>query len=148
QKFKRDPYDLSVFRFPNGAVFINGMSINDPQSTQMVYDRLKETHNLHSKNLTLVVNNRRDRAYRTEHMISLVASITPSRVWLLGAAQGAVKNRLLKQNKDLKVRQIKDIKELDFKQLGGDEVLFAVGNIANEGHLLMEKVKEEAVQIE
>ena len=65
--YQRDPYALSLHRLPGGGVFINGMSINDPQSTQLVFDRLVEKYGWDRNKLILVINNRHDRGYRTQH---------------------------------------------------------------------------------
>lgn len=146
--FKRDPFDLSVFSFATGGIFVNGMSINDPQSTLIVYKGLQEKYELYDKKLILLINNRRDRAYRTEHMISLAQSIRPDEIWVIGAAQNAVKNRLLHKDKALKIKLLNKAEEIDFSRLQENEVLFAVGNIASEGHILIEMVKKEAEQLE
>ena len=92
--YQRDPYALSVHRLPGGSVFINGMSINDPQSTEMVCRRVLEKYGWTQRELLLVINNRPDRGYRTEHMAMVTKALSPDRVWLLGASQMTMERRI------------------------------------------------------
>ena len=68
QRFSRDPYALSLYRLGKAA-FIGGLSINDIQSICMVWEKLRAEHGWQDKKLTLLVNNRGDRASRTEDML-------------------------------------------------------------------------------
>ena len=126
----KDPYALSLHRLPGGALFVGALSVNDPQS-----------HELAQRRLVLLINNRRDRGYRTAHMLLLAKRLKPDEVWLLGAAQKAFARKLQKVG-PVPVRCFASADELD---LAADEnmVIFAAGNIAAEGHLLMVRVREE-----
>ncbi|MEG1849492.1 MAG: poly-gamma-glutamate synthase PgsB, partial [Oscillospiraceae bacterium] len=50
-RYQPDPYALSLHRFSSGAIFVNGMSINDPQSTALVADRLTARADLADRRL-------------------------------------------------------------------------------------------------
>lgn len=54
---------------PLGAAFVNAMSVNDPQSTQLDYHRVAGRPGMVGRRLVLLINNRPDRGYRTEHMM-------------------------------------------------------------------------------
>lgn len=55
---------------------------------------LAEKNGLFEKRLILLVNNRPDRGYRTEHMLLLAQRLSPDEVWLMGAFRGAAARRL------------------------------------------------------
>lgn len=137
----KDPYALSLHRLPGGALFVGALSVNDPQSSEQVWHQMKERHELAQRRLVLLINNRRDRGYRTAHMLLLAKRLKPDEVWLLGAAQKAFARKLQKVG-PVPVRCFASADELD---LAADEnmVIFAAGNIAAEGHLLMARVREE-----
>lgn len=141
--YKRDPYALSLFTLSGGALFINGLSINDPDSSFGVWDMLKNKHSLGDRRLILLINNRPDRGYRTEHMLLLARRLAPDEVWLLGAFQGVVSQKLGRSPDAPFIRRFKKADELPLGEPDGNSVIFAAGNIANQGHPLMERVKKE-----
>lgn len=141
--YQRDPYALSIHRLPGGGVFVNGLSINDPQSTQLVFERLAKRFGWDSGDLILLINNRPDRGYRTEHMVMVAGALQPSRVWLLGASQRAVTRALRKTVPQLDVRRFSQVGALPLDQLPAGQVVFAVGNVAGPGHEVMRRVREE-----
>lgn len=143
QTYKRDPYALSLFRLPGGALFINGLSINDPQSTEAVWQTLKDRHGLEGKRLVLLINNRPDRGYRTEHMTLLAERLAPQALWLLGASRGMVRRALKKRLPQATATCFTSADSLPLHAPGPDTVIFAVGNIANDGRRLMTRVKTE-----
>ena len=140
--FKRDPYALSLHSMGAG-LFIGGLSINDIQSIQMVWNQLKEEHDLHDKRLTLLVNNRSDRGSRTEDMMKTCLAIKPQRVWLMGASQGYMRRKLQRGLPELEIEGVETVKSLKFDLLTQDDVVFAIGNIAEGGRELMTRVREE-----
>lgn len=137
----KDPYALSLHRLPGGALLIGALSVNDPQSTEQVWQQLKQRHGLAQRRLVLLLNNRRDRGYRTAHMLLLAKRLQPDEVWLLGASQKAFAGRL-KKERPVPVRCFASAAQLDFAA-GEDTVILAAGNIAAEGHRLMARVREE-----
>ncbi len=141
--YQRDPYALSMHRLPDGGLFVNGLSINDPQSTQLVFERLAKRFGWDSGDLILLINNRPDRGYRTEHMVMVAQALQPAQVWLLGASQRAAARAILKKNPALEIQRFSRAGELPLGQVPQGKVVFAVGNVAGPGHEVMRRVREE-----
>ena len=144
--YQRDPYALSIHHLPCGSVFINGMSINDPQSTEMVCRRVLEKYGWAQRELLLVINNRPDRGYRTEHMAMVAKALAPDRVWLLGASQMTMERRIRRDVPGVQMQGFRKAEELPLEQLTEKTVVFAIGNVAGPGHALMKRIREEAVE--
>ena len=144
--YQRDPYALSIHTLTNGCTFINGMSINDPQSTEMVCRRVMEKYGWQERELLLVINNRPDRGYRTEHMAMVAKALAPGRVWLLGASQMTMERRIRRDVSGVEVLGFRKAEELPLEGLNESTVVFAVGNVAGPGHALMKRIREEAVE--
>ena len=142
--YQRDPYALSVYRLQGGGMFANGMSINDPQSTQLVYRRLAEKLGWGNGELILLINNRPDRGYRTEHMVMVAGALQPAQVWLLGASQFSAARAIQKSVPRARIQRFSRAEELPLEQVGAGAVVFAVGNVAGPGHAVMKRIEEEA----
>ena len=147
RQYQRDPYALSVHRLKNGCVFVNGMSVNDPQSTTGIYHRLVEKYGWENRPMILVVNNRADRGYRTQHMIDVARQLRPETVWLFGAAQSLVAGHIKRSLPNVRICRFRHAKELDFAQMPPEALVFAVGNIAGPGRELMRRVREESEDV-
>lgn len=139
KNFKRDPYDLRIYEFPNGGIFINGLSINDPQSSYLVLNKILEKYNWNNRKLTLLINNRPDRGYRANHMISLTNLINPDKVLISGAFSYILKSRL----KSFDPIIMKNIEDIDFNNLNENDIIYGVGNIANGGEYIIKKAMKE-----
>ena len=142
QHFPRDPYALSIFRLGK-ATFIGGLSINDIQSICMVWERLCAEHRWENCRLMLLVNNRGDRASRTQDMLCVCTKLRPAEVWLMGASRGYMRRGLKRKLPDSAVRILTSTADIKIKDLKEDQVIFAIGNIAGEGRKLMEYVQRE-----
>ncbi|MBE6973297.1 MAG: poly-gamma-glutamate synthase PgsB [Ruminococcaceae bacterium] len=141
--YQRDPYALSLYHLPGGGVFVNGLSINDPQSTQLVFERLTKRFGWDSEALILLINNRPDRGYRTEHMVMVAQVLQPTRVWLLGASQRTAARAILKKVPQSEICRFSRVGDLPLDQIPQGKVIFAVGNVAGPGHEVMKRVREE-----
>lgn len=144
--FKKDPYALSIHRLGRG-IFINGLSINDIQSTCMVWEMLKEKYGLEGRELILLVNNRPDRGSRTQDMLSVCLALRPEQVWLMGAARSYMRRGLERRLPRCRVRNLKSPRDMGLDSLEERHVIFAVGNIANEGRDLMAYVRKEGTEL-
>lgn len=142
QRFSRDPYALSLYRLGKAA-FIGGLSINDIQSICMVWEKLRTEHGWQDRKLTLLINNRGDRASRTEDMLRVCTALHPAEVWLMGASRGYMKRGLRKKLPDTAVRELSGGTDIAVDSLTEDQVIFAIGNIAGGGRELMEYVRRE-----
>lgn len=141
--YQRDPYALSMYRLPNGGIFVNGLSINDPQSTQLVFERLSNRFGWNGGELILLINNRPDRGYRTEHMALVAQALRPAQVWLLGASQRTAARVIWKRVPRMEIHRFSRAKELPLDQIPRGTVVFAVGNVAGPGREVMIRVREE-----
>ena len=138
--FKRDPYALTVHRMGEG-LFVNGLSINDVQSTCTVWRDLKGK--LGCRRLILLVNNRADRGSRTQDMLAVCCELCPDAVWLMGASQGFMARSLAKKLPGTPVERFARPELLPLDGLTPGEVVFAVGNIAQGGRDIMARVRQE-----
>ena len=145
-KYQRDPFALSLHQLPSGGVFVNGMSINDPQSTQLVFHRLAEKYGWKTEDLILLINNRPDRGYRTQHMVMVAHALKPTVVWLAGASQMTTQRAILKGVPNAEIHRFADGNEIPIDDVPAGKVVFAVGNLAGPGHAIMKKVREEATE--
>lgn len=139
--FRRDPYALSLHRL-HGAVFINGLSINDRQSICRVWEELRDRHPWDDRELVLLVNNRGDRASRTRDMLWVCQQLRPGQVWLMGASRGYMRRKLNRTLPGTAVRALRRADEMP-REVNGTQVIFAIGNLAGEGRSLMEQVRKE-----
>lgn len=142
--YKRDPYALTLHRI-HGSVWINGLSINDIQSTCMVWEQMAEKYELRQRKLILLVNNRADRGSRTQDMLQVCLALKPQEIWLLGASRSYMQRGLARHLPDAQVTWFARAQDLDFSGLDQNCAVFAVGNIAGEGRALMERVRKEGI---
>lgn len=146
-RYQPDPYALSLHTLPRGGVFVNGLSINDPQSTELVFRRLSHKYGWEGKRLILLINNRPDRGYRTRHMAMVARDLQPQEVWLMGASQLIMAWSVKRDVPHAALRRFYQVEQLPLDQLSGDTVVFAVGNLAGLGRPLMGRVREEAQHV-
>lgn len=140
--YKRDPYALTLHRI-HGCIWINGLSINDIQSTCMVWEQMAEKYDLTGRRLILLVNNRADRGSRTQDMLGVCLALKPQEVWLLGASRTYMQRGLARGLPETRVTWFARAEQMDFSRLDQNCAVFAVGNIAGEGRALMERVRKE-----
>ena len=145
-RYQRDPFALSLHRLPGGGVFVNGMSINDPQSTQLVFRRLADKYGWKAEDLILLINNRPDRGYRTRHMVMVANALKPPTVWLTGASQQATRRAILKKVPETEISCFDQSTNIPMAHVPAGKVVFAVGNLAGPGLTVMEWVRKEAVE--
>jgi poly-gamma-glutamate synthase PgsB/CapB len=144
--YQRDPYALSFYRVGNGALFINGLSINDLQSTLKVFETLHKKLEFGKGKFILLLNSRADRASRTIQMAELVRDLTPDSLWLLGSGRKLLYHTLprrISKEKMPEIQLYKSAAKLEFSGLQPEDVIFAAGNIAMEGKKLMDRIREE-----
>lgn len=139
--FRRDPYALSLHRLGEG-VLVNALSVNDIQSTCMVWEQVRGRLEQVSR-LIVLVNNRPDRGSRSQDMRRACLELRPDEVWLLGAVQGYMRRGLERRLPGTTVHSFRRAAELPLKSLRPGETVFAIGNIAGPGRDLMTRVREE-----
>ena len=139
RKVKPDPYEAKAYTL-EGITFVNGMSANDPVSTEMVYDRFKHLKTKDGKSV-VVLNTRPDRGYRTGLMIDYIKKQSPDIVWLLGSGRRVASMRLRKCG--FETREYAGADKLPIESLPDGSLIFAIGNIANEGIALMDIIESK-----
>lgn len=141
KNYQRDPYALSIYKLENGAIFIGGLSINDPVSIKIVYNHLVEKLNLDKYKLTLLISNRLDRGYRTLQHQKMALELNPKAIWIMGGNSYAMAGYFNKNLPDCPVTILRNSKHIPFQDLAPNDVVFAVGNIAEGGNHIMDMVK-------
>lgn len=144
--YQRDPYALSFYRIGKGTLFINGLSINDSQSTLKVFETLQKKLGLEKGKLILLLNSRADRASRTIQMAELVRDLAPDSLWLLGSGRKLLNHilpRRIPKDRMPEVHLYASAAKIDFSVLQPKDIVFAAGNIAMEGKKLMDRIREE-----
>lgn len=141
--FIRDPYSLSIYKFENGGLFVNGLSINDVDSTEIVYNYIMDRYKFNDKEFIILINNRVDRGYRTRLLIDFIGKIGASRVWISGDNRYYAYMYLKKMYPKKNIEIFRNIKDIPFKSLGYSDIVFAIGNIGKNGIELMDRVSRE-----
>ncbi|MCQ1531368.1 poly-gamma-glutamate synthase PgsB [Lutispora saccharofermentans] len=141
----RDPYALSFYRLRSGAVFIGGLSINDPVSIQIVYNQFVERMNFGQRRLILLITNRSDRGYRTLQHQELAVVLKPAAIWIMGGSSCAMARAFFKKMPDCPVTILKNAVEVPLRTLDSNDMIFAVGNIGEGGKAIMERIEKEGV---
>lgn len=145
EHYRRDPYALSVHSL-GPAIWINGFSINDIQSTCMVYQYISHRLCLAHRQLIVLVNNRSDRGSRTEDMLEVCLRLAPAQVWLMGAGKSYMRRNLKKRLSHVQIRNV-DVSKLTPDGMPDNGVIFAIGNIAHEGRAVMELLRREGEDV-
>lgn len=143
--YQRDPYAISIYRLENGAIFIGGLSINDPMSTKIVYDRLIKQLGVDNHKLNLLISNRLDRGYRTLQHQDLAVELNPENVWIIGGNSRVMARSLVKRLPNSNILVLHKAYEMPLSGLTTKDVIFAVGNIAEGGNEVMDLVKREGI---
>lgn len=140
--FSRDPYALSLWRIGSG-VFVNALSINDPESTARVYADVRGRLEQDITHTVFLFNNRMDRGARTHDMVSVALRLKPDEVWLLGSGQDYFRRSLLLDGFSGTIVPLGRQFESRLRALPAGTLVFAAGNIANDGRRLMEFAAKE-----
>lgn len=145
KNYHRDPGVLKVLLYKNREnkiYFINAMAANDPNSTEIIIDRLSKKDYWNNKRY-LLVNNRGDRVSRWEQYISFVKKIDKKFDKILISGE----NRELFQKYLLKEKIVKEKIEIvgnasDFDSIEKDILILAVGNICGNGEKIVDYFEE------
>ena len=82
------------------------------------------------RRLVLLINNRPDRGYRTEHMMMVARGLEPEEIWLIGASQRAVRRTLRTSCRTHLSGCFLERRQLPLDSRGADTMIFAAGNLA------------------
>ena len=120
-------------------IFLNGLSINDPESIETVYNEIIKTYN--PKDITILLNSRSDRPTRVLQHIDLLSKLTCKKIKVFGSNPTYVKNKLSKKtNVNIEVlTNIESLKE--------EKIVFAIGNIGGKGMEIIEYFRKNGEKI-
>ena len=119
----------------DNTIFLNGFSINDPESIKIVYDKIIDKYD--KNNLSILLNNRFDRPTRVMQHIEMLKDLECKKLILFGANPNFIKTRLEKQNYKFEIKILNNIEDLK-----EEEIIFAIGNIGGEGMKILSYFKE------
>lgn len=140
--YQPDPYALSVH--PAGPrLFVNALSANDIQSTLSIWEDMLARYGQQYPNHVLLLNCRADRGARTEDMLEMALQLRPHSLLLMGAQQNYLRRRLLRKLPELNIGCCKKGAVLDLSRLPEGTLLFAAGNLAGDGRMLIRAMQEE-----
>ncbi|MCI7768987.1 MAG: poly-gamma-glutamate synthase PgsB, partial [Christensenellaceae bacterium] len=138
KKYIHDPGALAAYKIGN-TVFINGFSINDPDSTLEVYDTVIGKRYPGDK-LTVLLNTRPDRPFRIDQHVDMLTKMRFKNVIIIGSNRNYVKKQLEKRG--IHAQTIKK-----YSELLDEEFVFGCGNIASDGMKIVEYFKENGEEL-
>lgn len=146
KNYKRDPGVLKIYKIKthsdNEVSFVNGFAINDPDSAKNIYEHLQKNGLFNNKEVIIMINNRRDRAYRMTQHIKLIKELSPNKVWISGHYLNLMRDKLMKQGmEDKKIIMIKNMEDINMKEINKDTVIFGIGNIVGNGEKIISYVE-------
>lgn len=124
KNYHPDPGAFQTIKTPS-TVFLNGLSINDPDSIMLVYQSLLKEYP--KEDITILLNSRNDRPSRVLQHIELLNRLSDHKIILTGTNTHFIKRKLNKKY-HVKVEILKSIEDL--KQ---EKIIYAIGNIAGPG---------------
>lgn len=130
--YLRDPGALCDYKIGE-TVFINGFSINDPDSTLFVYDQVCQRYPVDE--MTVLLNTRPDRPFRINQHIEMVAKMKCKKVLICGSNQDYVAKQM--QKLGVQAQKITKIEDLL-----AEKYVFGCGNIANMGMQIVDYFKD------
>ncbi|MGE5676794.1 MAG: poly-gamma-glutamate synthase PgsB [Pseudomonadota bacterium] len=145
--YLKDPGSLRIYKKKNKAgsslTFVNALAVNDPQSTMKIMDQVFLKSVQPGEKRVLLINNRGDRLTRLQQFSNFAIQTRNcfDKILICGP-QKHLAERSLKSGgvKADAIRFLNNVAELD--KLQEDSAIFAVGNIAGFGRLLMEYMEE------
>ena len=134
RKYIRDVGALEIFE-KEETKFINGFSINDSESIMRVYDILNTKYFIDKKDVSILLNERGDRFFRTNQHIQMLENMEYKNVYICGDNILFIEKKLKEKNIECKkIKRVEDIKD--------ENVIFGIGNIKGLGFKMIEYFKE------
>ena len=132
KNYIHDPGALCDYKIGE-TVFVNGFSINDPDSTLSVYDLVCQRYPVDE--MTVLLNTRPDRPFRINQHIEMVAKMKCKKVLICGSNQDYVAKQM--QKLGVQAQKITKIEDLLT-----EKYVFGCGNIANMGMQIVDYFKD------
>lgn len=153
KNYKKDPGVLTNYkiRLKDDIIidFINGFSINDPDSIKIIFERYQGKDMFTNKKFIVLINNRGDRIHRLMQHTDLIYDLKPDKVWIIGENSTLMKNNLIKigfQSEDIFI--IKENLLNVINSLKESSAIFAIGNIGDNGEKIIEDINKVGDLIE
>ena len=146
KSYHKDPGSLKILTYLNKKnfriFFVNTLAANDPDSTEIILDRVS-TKTYWNNERYLLVNNRADRLSRLEQFVNFTIKFENKfdKILISGENKNLFYKYLLKNEMD-KNRIIILLDEEYFENIGEDSLIFAVGNICRLGKKLVDYFEE------
>lgn len=146
KSYYKDPGSLKILTYLNKKnfriFFVNTLAANDPDSTEIILDRVS-TKTYWNNERYLLVNNRADRLSRLEQFVNFTIKFENKfdKILISGENKNLFYKYLLKNGMD-KNRIIILLDEEYFENIGEDSLIFAVGNICRPGKKLVDYFEE------
>lgn len=142
KKYKKDSGVLKIYHLKindKKIFFINAMAANDPDSTEIILEKIKKDRCWRENKKILLLNNRKDRISRAEQHVKLIKKIENQfdGIIIFGENRNLLKKMVLKENiSPSKVSTKKDSRFLN--EITENSLIFAIGNICGRGKELVE----------
>lgn len=142
KKYKKDSGVLKIYNLKindKKIFFINAMAANDPDSTEIILEKIKKDRCWRENKKILLLNNRKDRISRAEQHVKLIKKIENQfdEIIIFGENRNLLKKMVLKENiSSSKVSIKKDSRFLN--EITENSLIFAIGNICGRGKELVE----------
>lgn len=146
RKYHKDPGCLKTLGYTvngNTVYFINAMAANDPNSTDIIIERISKKYYWNNRRY-LLVNNRGDRVSRWEQYIEFVKKVNDKfdKIIVSGENRELFRKYLLKENLDeSKIEILED--ERYFDTIESSILILAVGNICGHGKKLVDYLEQK-----
>ena len=146
KSYHKDPGSLKILTYLNKKnfriFFVNTLAANDPDSTEIILDRVS-TKTYWNNERYLLVNNRVDRLSRLEQFVTFTIKFENKfdKILISGENKNLFYKYLLKNGMD-KNRIIILLDEEYFENIEEDSLIFAVGNICRLGKKLVDYFEE------
>lgn len=115
------------------TIFLNGLSINDPDSIKIAYDKVVQKYN--KDELTILLNSRSDRPTRVTQHLEMIKYLKCKKIILMGSSTKYLIKKIKKEI-DVEIQLYKNKEELL-----NEKIIFAIGNIGGDGMKLVEYFK-------
>ncbi len=133
KKYLPDPGAFQIIQI-NDFKFINCFSVNDPDSTKAIYRDLMTIYK--HDDFVFLVNNRGDRPIRTLQNIALINELKPKKLIITGDNIKFVKRKIDKIVTTTIYHHFDDLLK--------EKIIFAFGNIANNGFKILNECKKRS----
>ena len=138
RNYHKDIGAYSEYKKEN-TILLNGLSINDPDSIKIAYDKVISKYDLN--NLTILLNSRSDRPTRVTQHLNMLSQLKCKKIILMGSATSYLVKKI-KQEINVEVEIFKD-----FESLLNEQVIFAIGNIGGDGMKVVDYFKKEGEKL-